>query len=51
VNGSFHSCIDSRLVAHWISCLIRAIFVGFSCVACSFDSEVFGFEFVGGDHG
>jgi hypothetical protein len=28
-----------------------AIFVGFSCAPCSFNSEVFGFGFVGGDHG
>jgi hypothetical protein len=33
------------------SCLFRAIFVGFSCAACSFDSEVFGLRFVGGNHG
>jgi hypothetical protein len=26
-------------------------FVGFSCVACSFNSEVVGFKFVGGNHG
>jgi hypothetical protein len=33
------------------SCLFRAIFVGFSCAARSFDSEVFGFGFVVGNHG
>jgi hypothetical protein len=33
------------------SCLFRAIFVGFSCTACSFDFEVFGLGFVGGNHG
>jgi hypothetical protein len=27
-------------------CLFRVIFVSFSCAACSFDSEVFGLEFV-----
>jgi hypothetical protein len=44
--ASFPAC------SSWdFSCLFRAIFVGFSCVACSFDSEVFGFGFVGGDHG
>jgi hypothetical protein len=51
VNGSFHGCVDSPLVARWIFVPFRAIFVGFSCASCSFDSEVFGFEFVGGDHG
>jgi hypothetical protein len=33
------------------SCLFRAIFVVFPCTACSFDSEVFGLEFVSGNHG
>jgi hypothetical protein len=33
------------------SCLFRVIFVGFLCAACSFDSDVFGLEFVGGNHG
>jgi hypothetical protein len=50
VNGSFHGCVDSQFVAVGFSCLFQAIFVGFSCVACSFHCEVFGFEFVGGDH-
>jgi hypothetical protein len=50
VNGRFHGCVDFPLVARWISCLFRAIFVGFSCAAFSFDTEVFGFGFVGGDH-
>jgi hypothetical protein len=49
--GSFHDCVDLILVARVFLCVFRAIFVGFSCVACSFDSEGFGFEFVGGDHG
>jgi hypothetical protein len=51
VYGSIHGCVDFLLVARVISCLFRAIFVGFLCVPCSFDSEVFGFGFVGGDHG
>jgi hypothetical protein len=52
VNGSFHGCVDFPLVAHVIFVsFFRAIFVRFSCVACSLDSEVFGFGFVGGDHG
>jgi hypothetical protein len=51
VNESFHGCVDFSLVAHVIFVSFRAIFVGFSCAACSFDSEVFGFQFVDGDHG
>jgi hypothetical protein len=51
VNGSFHGCVDSRFVARWIFVSFRAIFTVFSCAACSFDSEVFGLEFVGGNHG
>jgi hypothetical protein len=51
VYGSFHGCVDLLLVARVIFVSFRAIFVGFSCVACSFDSEVVGFRFVGGDHG
>jgi hypothetical protein len=51
VNGSFHGCVDSRFVARWIFVSFGAIFVGFSCASCSFDSEVFGLEFVGGNHG
>jgi hypothetical protein len=51
VNGSFHDCVDSRFVACWIFVSFRAIFVGFSCSACSFGSEVFGLGFVGGNHG
>jgi hypothetical protein len=50
VNGSFHGCVNSWFVVRWISVSFRAIFVDFSCAACSFDSEVFGFEFVGRDH-
>jgi hypothetical protein len=41
----------SLLQFNGFSYLFRAIFVGFSCAVCSFDSEVFGFGFVGGDHG
>jgi hypothetical protein len=51
VYGSFHGCVDFLLVAHVFFVFFRAIFVGFSCAACSFDSEVFGFGFVGGHHG
>jgi hypothetical protein len=40
-----------RLYLFGFLCLFQAIFVGFSCAACSFDSEVFGFGFVGGNHG
>jgi hypothetical protein len=51
VNGSFHGCVDSRFVLVGFSCLLQAIFVDFSCVAFSFDSEVFGLGFDGGNHG
>jgi hypothetical protein len=51
VYGSFHGCIDFHLVASVIFVSFRTIFVGFSCAACSFDSEVFGFGFVCGDNG
>jgi hypothetical protein len=45
VYGSFHGCVNFLLVARVIFVSFRAIFVGFSCTACSFDSEVFGLEF------
>jgi hypothetical protein len=51
VNGSFHGCVDSRFVARWIFVSFSSYFRWFSCAACSFDSEVFEFEFFGGDHG
>jgi hypothetical protein len=51
VNGSCHGCVDSPFVARWIFVSFQAIFVDFLCAACFFDSEVFGFEFVGVDHG
>jgi hypothetical protein len=51
VNGSFHGCVDSRFVARWIFVFVVLFFVGFSCATCSLDSEVFAFEFVGGNHG
>jgi hypothetical protein len=51
VYGSFHGCVDFLLVAHVIFVSFSSYFVGFSCAPCSFDSEVFGFGFVGGDHG
>jgi hypothetical protein len=52
VNGSFHGCVDSPLVARWIFVSFSSYFHQFFlCAACSFDSKVFGFEFVGGDHG
>jgi hypothetical protein len=51
VNGSFHGCVDFPLVARWIFVSFLSYFVGFSCAGCSFDSEVFGFRFVGRDHG
>jgi hypothetical protein len=50
VNGSFHGCVDSRFVARWIFVSFWACFVGFSCATCFFDSEVFQFGFVGGNH-
>jgi hypothetical protein len=51
VNGTFHGCVDSPLVARWIFVSFRAIFVSFLCAACFFEPELFGFGFVGGDHG
>jgi hypothetical protein len=48
VNESFHFCVDFPLVACVIFVSFRAIFVGFSCAACSFESKVFGFRFGGG---
>jgi hypothetical protein len=39
VYGSIHGCVDFLLVARVIFVSFRAIFVGFSCAACSFDSE------------
>jgi hypothetical protein len=51
VYGSFHGSVDLLLVARVILGLVHAISVRFSCVACSFDSKVFGLGFVGGDHG
>jgi hypothetical protein len=46
VNGSFHGCIDYPFVARWIFVPFSSYFRQFSCAACSFDFEVFGFEFV-----
>jgi hypothetical protein len=51
VYGSFHGCVDLLLVARVIFVSFSSYFGGFSCAACFFDSEVFGFGFVGGDHG
>jgi hypothetical protein len=51
VYGSFHGCIDLLLVARVIFMSFSSNFLGFSCVSCSFDFEVFVFGFVGGDHG
>jgi hypothetical protein len=48
VYGSFHGCVDFLLVALVILVSFSAIFVGFSCAPCSFNSEVFGFRFVVG---
>jgi hypothetical protein len=48
VYGSFHGCVDFLLVALVIFVSIGDIFVGILCAPCSFDSEVFGFGFVGG---
>jgi hypothetical protein len=51
-------CMEAFIVAsisflwlEWFSCLFRAIFVGFSCVSCSFDYEAFVFKFLCGGHG
>jgi hypothetical protein len=51
VYGNFHGCVDFLLLALVIFLSFCAIFVGFLCAPCSFDSEVFEFGFVGGDHG
>jgi hypothetical protein len=51
VNGSFHGCEDFPLVAHWIFMSFSSYFRRFSCAACSFDYEVFGFGLVGEGHG
>jgi hypothetical protein len=47
----FHGCVDFPGVARWIFVFFQAIFIGFSYAACSFDLVVFGFGFVGGNHG
>jgi hypothetical protein len=51
VNEAFMVAPIPGLSLVGFSCLFRAIFVVFSCAACSFDSEVFRLEFVGGNHG
>jgi hypothetical protein len=48
---AFMVALISRLQLIGFLCLFRAIFIGFSCTACSFDSEVFEFGFVDGNHG
>jgi hypothetical protein len=50
VYESFQGCVNFLLVARVIFMSFQTIFVGFTCVACSFDSEVFGFRFLCGDH-
>jgi hypothetical protein len=35
VNGSFHGCVDSLLLARRIFMSFSSYFVGFSCAACS----------------
>jgi hypothetical protein len=51
VYGRFHGYVDFPLVVRVIFVTFWAIFVGFSCAACSSDSVVFGFGFLCGDHG
>jgi hypothetical protein len=51
VNGSFRGCIDFPVVARWIFLSFSSYFRWFSYAARSFNSEVFGFGFVGGNHG
>jgi hypothetical protein len=51
VNGSFHGCVDFPVVARWIFVSFSRYIRRFLWAACSFDSEVFGFRFVGGNHG
>jgi hypothetical protein len=48
--GSIHAFVDFHLLALVIFVSFSGYFVGFSCVACFFDSKVFVFGFLCGYH-
>jgi hypothetical protein len=47
VENLTYGCMEAFVVA----VILRLLFVGFSCAACSLDSEAFVFNFVCGNHG